>query len=373
VKSSRNDRFHSFDTKILKMLNSVLEFIRNWRKSLGSTTIVALLVLVTFRRTRRISETEAKLWALICLRTCSTANFDKNVGLPKLMSLESAKSGEVTVRVRVNHSLQNPLHSLHGGAAAMLVDNVTSAAIMSSGSYPGVSVALSLQFVEGCSPGELLSVTAKVTKRGETIMHSEAKIKRQDGTLVARGTHVKYVGATPLPFKIIQRLRPWLLFKLLKYQLLRLPSLSMEDKEPPRPASTDREKAQYYGALGTQAYPLIGFDAVFGSGLRTLGEGRFVVNSNPLTNVYGAMHGAATATLVDIVGSCAIARHPEAKSCGVATNLEVQFGVPATGEVDVDAKVLRLGGRVAHVEVQAKDSRGRLVAQGSVTKYGKLR
>lgn len=356
------------------MLNNIVDFIRTWKHLLGSTTLVALLVLaVAFRRNRRVSDTEARLWALLCLRTCATAGFDKNVGLPKLLSLEAARCGEVTVRVRVNHSLQNPMHSLHGGAAAMLVDNITTAAIMSSGSYPGVSVSMSLQFVEGCTPGELLTVTAKVTKRGEILMHSEAKIRRQDGTLVARGTHVKYVGATPLPFKILQRLKPWLLFKLLKYQLSRLPPISLEDKESPRQPSTDKEKAQYYGALGTHAYALTGFDSVFESSLRTLGEGRFVVNSKNLTNVYGAMHGAATATLVDIVGSCAIARHPEAKSCGVATNLEVQFGVAAIGEVELDAKVLRLGGRVAHVEVCARDSRGRLTAQGSVTKYGKLR
>lgn len=357
------------------MLADLIEFLRTWKTTLSSATLVVFVGLaLAFRRTRRISETEARLWALLCLRTCATANFDKNVGLPKLISLESAKSGEVSVRVRVNHNLQNPMQSLHGGAAAMLVDNVTTAAMMSSGSYAGVSVSMSLQFVEGCTPGELLTVSAKVTKRGDVIMHSEAKIRRQDGALVARGTHVKYVGGTPLLFKLIQRLRPWLLFKLLKYQLTRLPALSLEDKETLRPPASDQEKAQYYGALGTQAYPLTNFDAVFGmAGLRTLGEGRFRVNSKPITNVYGAMHGGATATLVDIVGSCAIARHPEAKSCGVATNLEVQFGVAATGEVDFDAKVLRLGGRVAHVEVQAKDSRGRLVAQGSVTKYGKLR
>lgn len=356
------------------MLDVILEFLRTWKHSCGSLALAFVLLAIFFRRHRHISEAEARLYALLCLRTCMTAKFDKNVGMAKLLSLDTVKKGEVVVRVRVNHELQNPFQSLHGGAAAMLVDDITTVAIMSAGYYAGVSVSMNLQYVEGCGPGDIVVVTAKVTKRGDTLIHTEAKITREDGTLMCRGTHVKYVANTPKPFKLFQHLRPWLLFPLIRYHLDRLPSISLEEKECARPAAGDAEKAQYYASLGTQASPLVGFDSVFGpAGLRAVGEGKFTVNSQHISNVFGAMHGAATATLVDIVGSSAIASHPEAKSCGVATNLEIQFGVAAKGEVSFQARVLRLGGRVAHVEVEARDSQGRLVAQGGVTKYGKLR
>ena len=78
---------------------------------------------------------------------------------------------------------------------------------------------------------------------------------------------------------------------------------------------------------------------------------------------------------MDIIGSSAIACHPElsGSSCGVATSLEVSFGAAGTGPVSFTSKVLRLGGRLGTAYVEARDKKNRLEAHGHVTKYGTLR
>ena len=77
-----------------------------------------------------------------------------------------------------------------------------------------------------------------------------------------------------------------------------------------------------------------------------------------------------------MLGSAAIAAHPEntGDSCGVATNLDVTYGAPGRGgPITFTTEVPKIGGRLATAVVVAKDPKGRLVARGTVTKYGKLR
>ena len=99
------------------------------------------------------------------------------------------------------------------------------------------------------------------------------------------------------------------------------------------------------------------------------------MRSDAAANPTGALHGACTAALVDVLGPAAIAAHPDASgdSCGVATNLEVTYGAPGRGPITFTTEVPKLGGRLATAVVVAKDRKGRLIARGTVTKYGKLR
>ena len=79
---------------------------------------------------------------------------------------------------------------------------------------------------------------------------------------------------------------------------------------------------------------------------------------------------------MDVLGSSAIASHPDAgsgDSCGVATNLDVTFGAAGRGPITFATEVPKLGNRLATAVVVARDRKGRLVARGTVTKYGKLR
>ncbi|ESR39650.1 4HBT domain-containing protein [Citrus sinensis] len=90
-----------------------------------------------------------------------------------------------------------------------------------------------------------------------------------------------------------------------------------------------------------------------------------------LLNAGNFMHGGATATLVDLVGSAAIFT-VGAPSVGVSVEINVSYLDAAFGgeEIEIEAKVLRVGKAVAvvSVELRKKDT-GKIVAQGRHTKY----
>ena len=96
------------------------------------------------------------------------------------------------------------------------------------------------------------------------------------------------------------------------------------------------------------------------------------------TNTMGMLHGGCTASLVDVLGSAAIAFEEEYE-CGVAASLDVQFLAPAPEGTSIHwkAEVLKRGGRLATVQVTAeavapgragKMTGPRIVAIGTVTK-----
>jgi uncharacterized protein (TIGR00369 family) len=173
--------------------------------------------------------------------------------------------------------------------------------------------------------------------------------------------------------------------KLLLPCFINLPPLNKDlpsvEEQATRSASkapfTDPEKKDYYQNFGAPGFDYIGFDrSLSPGGIAFLGEGRFALaNSRAVANPTGFLHGGCTAALVDVLGSCAIAKDPAASgdSCGVATNLEVTFGAAGSGEVFFKTNVVKLGNRIATATVVARDRKGRLVARGTVTKYGKLR
>ena len=62
------------------------------------------------------------------------------------------------------------------------------------------------------------------------------------------------------------------------------------------------------------------------------------------------------------------------ETCGVATSLEVTFGCGGgPGPVAFAVEVPLLGGRLAVASAVVTDAKGRLVARGTVTKYGRFK
>ncbi|CAM8894698.1 unnamed protein product [Rhodiola kirilowii] len=90
-----------------------------------------------------------------------------------------------------------------------------------------------------------------------------------------------------------------------------------------------------------------------------------------LLNAGGFLHGGATATLVDLVGSAAIFT-AGSKLTGVSVEINVSYLDAAFEgeEVEIEAKVLRVGKAVGVVSVEIrKKASGKVVAQGRHTKY----
>ncbi|GLJ24879.1 hypothetical protein SUGI_0475840 [Cryptomeria japonica] len=90
-----------------------------------------------------------------------------------------------------------------------------------------------------------------------------------------------------------------------------------------------------------------------------------------LLNVGNFLHGGATAAYVDIIGSAAIFT-TGAKSSGVSVEINVSYlnAAKLGEEIEIEAKVLRIGKAIAFVTVDLrKKNTGELIAQGRHTKY----
>ncbi|PON35599.1 Phenylacetic acid degradation-related domain containing protein [Parasponia andersonii] len=92
---------------------------------------------------------------------------------------------------------------------------------------------------------------------------------------------------------------------------------------------------------------------------------------NRLLNAGNFLHGGATATLVDLVGS-AVMYTVGASMTGVSVEINVSYldAAYAGEEIEVEAKSLRVGKAIAVVSVEfRKKKTSKIVAQGRHTKY----
>ncbi|KAJ8641869.1 hypothetical protein MRB53_018563 [Persea americana] len=89
-----------------------------------------------------------------------------------------------------------------------------------------------------------------------------------------------------------------------------------------------------------------------------------------LLNTGNFMHGGATASLVDLVGSAAIFTVAPASGVSIEINVSYLDSAFLDEELEIEAKVLRVGKTVGVVSVELrKKSTGKIVAQGRHTKY----
>ncbi|KAF8111691.1 hypothetical protein N665_0073s0049 [Sinapis alba] len=90
-----------------------------------------------------------------------------------------------------------------------------------------------------------------------------------------------------------------------------------------------------------------------------------------LLNAGNSLHGGATATLVDLIGSAVIYTTGVPHS-GVSVEINVSYLDAAflDEEIEIESKALRVGKAVAVVSVELrKKKNGKLIAQGRHTKY----
>uniref|UniRef100_A0A1J3GEU1 Acyl-coenzyme A thioesterase 13 n=1 Tax=Noccaea caerulescens TaxID=107243 RepID=A0A1J3GEU1_NOCCA len=90
-----------------------------------------------------------------------------------------------------------------------------------------------------------------------------------------------------------------------------------------------------------------------------------------LLNAGNFLHGGATATLVDLIGSAAIYTTGATQS-GVSVEINVSYLDAAflDEEIEIESKTLRVGKAVAVVSVELRKKKsGKMIAQGRHTKY----
>ncbi|XP_016970442.1 acyl-coenzyme A thioesterase 13 [Drosophila rhopaloa] len=102
--------------------------------------------------------------------------------------------GVCTAELKVEREHANMYYFLHGGYIMTLVDMVTTYALMSKPCHPGVSVDLSVNFLNGAKVGDEVVIEANLTKVGKYLAFIDCTLKhKKDDTLIAKGTHLKYI------------------------------------------------------------------------------------------------------------------------------------------------------------------------------------
>ena len=108
--------------------------------------------------------------------------------------------GRVVVRRQVSSELLNHGGTLHGGAAATLIDVIGSIALVHTDRHGrrGVSTDLSVTWLAPAGFGEVILIDARVLKVGATMGYVAVELRREsDDLLLVQGRMTKHLGERP--------------------------------------------------------------------------------------------------------------------------------------------------------------------------------
>eukprot|EP00045_Choanoeca_perplexa_P005488 m.46442 g.46442 ORF g.46442 m.46442 type:complete len:175 (+) comp13151_c0_seq2:702-1226(+) len=164
------------------------------------------------------------------------------------------------------------------------------------------------------------------------------------------------------------------LFSLAR-QCLKSPTILRSLSTQASQSFIERAKLQGANALLGAFTSKGGFDAVFKDNMTIIAikDGHVTVDvciEPSLLNSYGTIHGGATSTLVDIVGTLALLSRDATKP-GVTVELSTSYtsSAKAGDSLRVEGKVLKMGRRLGFTQVEIfRSSDDALVATGRHTK-----
>ena len=87
-------------------------------------------------------------------------------------------------------------------------------------------------------------------------------------------------------------------------------------------------------------------------------------------NRVGTLHGGMTATLIDILTTCAVYTKPP-HQLGVSIDMSISYLRPAKvgDEIVINTEVVKMGQTLAFTSAELLHKDGKLIAKGSHTKY----
>ncbi|KAF7988386.1 hypothetical protein HCN44_000959 [Aphidius gifuensis] len=115
----------------------------------------------------------------------------------KNVKVLSAGDGNIKAEFTVAEEHTNSAGALHGGCTTTLIDSISSFALMTdkTNNLPGVSVDLNISFLKKAVPGDVLTIDAQTIKAGRTLAFLKIEMaKKNDGSIIARGQHTKFIG-----------------------------------------------------------------------------------------------------------------------------------------------------------------------------------
>ncbi|KAK1276403.1 hypothetical protein QJS04_geneDACA001847 [Acorus gramineus] len=105
--------------------------------------------------------------------------------------------GRVVCSLKVPPRLLNTGNFMHGGATASLVDVIGSAAIYAAGyRTSGVSLEISISYLDAAYVGEEIEIEAKVLRVGKAIGVVSVELRKKSGKIIAHARHVKYLAVS---------------------------------------------------------------------------------------------------------------------------------------------------------------------------------
>jgi acyl-coenzyme A thioesterase 13 len=116
-------------------------------------------------------------------------------------TLREVEQGKLVADYIVREDMTNPMGTLHGGTASMIMDDIVGTMVYSLGrEYGYTSVNLNCDFLNPARVGEKLVATANVIRPGKNIVHCECSIVNAEGVIIAKCTTNLIQTGVRLPF-----------------------------------------------------------------------------------------------------------------------------------------------------------------------------
>ncbi|XP_017842435.1 acyl-coenzyme A thioesterase 13 isoform X2 [Drosophila busckii] len=122
---------------------------------------------------------------------CKSESFDRVAGMVKITN---GGDGRCVGEFTVGPEHLNRGGTLHGGLTATILDNVTTYALMSKSSHPGVSSSLNVNYLAAAKPGDVIEVDANTVHAGRKMAYIECVLRNKaTGRVIASGGQTKFV------------------------------------------------------------------------------------------------------------------------------------------------------------------------------------
>ncbi len=111
------------------------------------------------------------------------------------------KMGSLTIEFTIREELTNPMGTLHGGAAAAMMDDIVGIMVFAMGrEYAYTSVNLNCDFLSTARIGDVLTANCYVVRAGKNVIHCEGKITNAEGKIIAKCTTNMIQTGVKMPF-----------------------------------------------------------------------------------------------------------------------------------------------------------------------------
>lgn len=120
--------------------------------------------------------------------------------------LKEILPGKLVAEFVVREDMTNPLRTLHGGIAALIMDEMMGMMVYLLGNpYAHTSVNLNCDFLHYAPVGTKLIATATVIRKGKNIIHCESKIRNDEGKIIAKSSSNLVITSVPIKDSFLKK------------------------------------------------------------------------------------------------------------------------------------------------------------------------